>query len=106
MINTSANWRIKMDIQNIYDELVALSICVSAYQFSQDFLGMHKSYYGMLKANSKKPSTESLVNLNSSIQLLISKSVNRQQYQITMLKRIAVDIENELTRRGANRLHC
>jgi len=94
-----------MKIKDIYEQAIELSLCANAYQFSQEFLGMHKSYYGMLKVSGKQPSTVSLVNLYGAIQNKINTLNNNSSQELVKLQNIADTVMQEIKKRGSNKSH-
>ncbi|WP_448567354.1 DUF6626 family protein [Thalassotalea ganghwensis] len=94
-----------MKIKDIHEQAIELSLCANAYQFSQEFLGMHKSYYGMLKVNGKQPSTVSLVNLFCAIQSKINMLNNYSNQDLSKLQNIADAVMQEIKKRGSNKSH-
>lgn len=50
-------------IEEVYEQLRNDNVCESAYQFSKDFLGRSSSYYSVLKARNKQPTTDVLLTL-------------------------------------------
>lgn len=54
----------ELDIEHVYNELKAMNLCQSAYDFSVNYLGKSQSYYSVLKARNERPSLEALVTLD------------------------------------------
>ncbi len=50
-----------MIIGNVYKQLRSDSVCKSAYEYSRDFLGRSSSYYSVLKAQEREPSSDVLL---------------------------------------------
>ena len=50
-------------IDLVYEQLRNDSVCVSACQFSREFLGRSSSYYSVLKARKQHPTTDVLFTL-------------------------------------------
>ncbi len=73
---------------------------MSAY-FSTNYLGMHKSYYGMLQASEKEPSTTALVNLHEAI-LICSGRING--LLDNKLSDLASKILYDISTRGRNNI--
>jgi len=56
-----------MLLEEVYERLKSENLCVSGYDFSQNFLGKTKSYYSVLKARNAQPSVDALVMLEISL---------------------------------------
>ncbi|WP_425462573.1 DUF6626 family protein [Litorilituus lipolyticus] len=61
-----------MELQEIYAQLKGLNMCKSGYQFSEQFLGMHRSYYSVILAQKAQPSINVLSTLEYVLILLVS----------------------------------
>ncbi|WP_417585390.1 DUF6626 family protein [Nitrincola sp.] len=59
-----------MEINDVYTELKALGLCKSAHRFSEEFMGMHKSYYSVLQAKQRQPSATALCRLEYALSVL------------------------------------
>jgi len=98
-----------MEICEIFEEVRGLELCGSAYEFSQKFLGKHRSYYSVLRARKAELSTSALVALNYAIQREISVLqarfdwVSNESQQ--RLQAIAGQIVEELNFRSSQNLN-
>ncbi len=61
-----------MELQEIYAQLKSLNLCKSGYQFSEQFLGMHRSYYSVILAQKSLPSINVLSTLEYVLKQLVS----------------------------------
>jgi|GEM_PF-4240410 len=56
-----------MIIEDVFEQLKNDNVCRTAHEFSEDFLGRSPSYYSMLKARRREPSTETLITLEHAL---------------------------------------
>ncbi len=57
-----------MQINDIYEELKANSLCRSGHDFSSSYLGKHPSYLSMLNSRNENPSIEAWAMLSYTLQ--------------------------------------
>jgi len=66
-----------MELDNIYRTLNEINLCDSAYEFSCDYLGKSKGYYGVIKSKEVSPSIDSILMLE---EVLLEKIQDYSKY--------------------------
>jgi hypothetical protein len=90
-------------IEKVFEQLRNDNVCRTAHEFSEDFLGRSPSYYSMLKARRREPSTEALLTLELSLRSAarIFES-NRYPYFVRTHKHLLELVECVTALRQAN----
>lgn len=57
-------------VNDCYDLLMELEIIDSKYQFSEQFLGQCKNYYGVMLSENRRPTNNMLYNLSEKMEQL------------------------------------